>query len=144
MLRKCDAALLIGDAALKIDRSQYVTRDLAADWRELTGRPMVFAFWAVRKGPAGDFEMALLARIFQQSRDHGLQNIIEIARFWTEKLQISQQAIVEYLSNNIDYGLDKENIEGMKLFFRYAVQCGALPLAPDLQFIGAHRDRVAI
>src|SRR5262249_47930761 len=48
MLEKNDAALLIGDPALKADRPKYFHWDLAEEWIRFTGRPFVFAFWAVR------------------------------------------------------------------------------------------------
>jgi chorismate dehydratase len=44
-----DAGLLIGDPALQIDRSRYLTLDLAEEWIRYTGKPFVFAFWAVRQ-----------------------------------------------------------------------------------------------
>jgi predicted solute-binding protein len=40
--------LLIGDPALQIDRSRFLTLDLAEEWIRYTGKPFVFAFWAVR------------------------------------------------------------------------------------------------
>ncbi len=50
--RRCwpthDAGLVIGDPALQIDRSRYLTLDLAEEWIRHTGKPFVFAFWAVR------------------------------------------------------------------------------------------------
>ena len=49
MLASHDAALLIGDPALKVDRSHYRTWDLADTWIKFTGKPFVFAFWAVRQ-----------------------------------------------------------------------------------------------
>src|SRR5258708_6773295 len=49
MLGEHDAVLLIGDPALKVDRSRYETLDLAEEWIRHTGKPFVFAFWAVRK-----------------------------------------------------------------------------------------------
>ena len=48
MLAEHDAGLLIGDPALQIDRSRYFTLDLAEEWIRHTGKPFVFAFWAVR------------------------------------------------------------------------------------------------
>ena len=48
MLASHDAGLLIGDPALQIDRSRYHTLDLAEEWIRHTGKPFVFAFWAVR------------------------------------------------------------------------------------------------
>src|ERR1700682_229489 len=38
MLGACDAALLIGDPALQIDRDRYVTLDLAEEWQARTGK----------------------------------------------------------------------------------------------------------
>ena len=49
MLAEHDAGLLIGDPALKIDRARYHTLDLAEEWIRHTGKPFVFAFWAVRE-----------------------------------------------------------------------------------------------
>ncbi len=50
MLKEHDAALLIGDSALQISLhdSPYHLYDLAHEWKQLTGKPFVFAFWAVR------------------------------------------------------------------------------------------------
>ena len=49
MLDACDAALLIGDPALQVDRTRYFTLDLAEEWVARTGKSFVFAFWAIRK-----------------------------------------------------------------------------------------------
>ena len=48
MLAACDAALLIGDPALQVDRKRYFTLDLAEEWIARTGKSFVFAFWAIR------------------------------------------------------------------------------------------------
>ncbi len=58
MLATADAALLIGDPALRVDRRGLHVVDLAAEWRALTGLPFVFAVWAVAK----DVERELAAR----------------------------------------------------------------------------------
>src|SRR5580700_4949666 len=52
MLGEADAALLIGDAALRIDPEKlpFETLDLGGEWVSMTGLPMVFAVWAGRKG----------------------------------------------------------------------------------------------
>ena len=73
MLKVNDAGLVIGDPALQIDRSQYLTYDLAEEWIRLTGKPFVFAFWAIRQAALNDAPRDLdLAAVFQESRDHGL------------------------------------------------------------------------
>ena len=87
---------MIGDPALKVDRSRYLTYDLAEEWIRLTGKPFVFAFWAVRQAALRDAPAALdLAAIFQDSRDHGLQpaSLDRIAREWAPRLGLSESEI---------------------------------------------------
>jgi predicted solute-binding protein len=50
MLATADAALLIGDPALRFhpDELPYHVYDLGQEWKWMTGLPMVFAVWAAR------------------------------------------------------------------------------------------------
>jgi chorismate dehydratase len=142
MLTLCDAGLVIGDPALKIDRSRYITYDLAEEWIRVTGKPFVFAFWAVRRAALQndhdrDAPRGLdLAAIFQESRDHGLMpgNLNQIAQEWSPRVGLSEVAVKTYLTENIHYHLDSACLEGLRLFYRYAQECGALPAAPPLRF----------
>ena len=137
MLEQHDAGLVIGDPALQIDRSRYLTLDLAEEWIRFTRKPFVFAFWAIREDalraadPAED-----LSAIFQTSRDHGLlpENLSLIAREWAPRLGISESDARNYLTDNIYYYLDAECLEGLQLFYRYAAEIGALPPAPEMFF----------
>jgi Predicted periplasmic solute-binding protein len=135
MLAQHDAALLIGDPALKVDRSLYRTWDLAEEWRKFTGKPFVFAFWAARACAASDEELARVGEIFRESRDAGVKNFQAIAEEWTLRLALPRELIVSYLSKNIHYSLDPEYVEGMELFFRYANELGVLPKPPELHFV---------
>ncbi|PYY22571.1 MAG: hypothetical protein DMG62_12650 [Acidobacteria bacterium] len=135
MLQKYDAALLIGDPALQVDRAQYQTWDLAEEWWNMTGKPFVFAFWAVREDAAPEEELSRVGEVFRESRDKGLKHIPEIADQWSPKLSISQNAVSSYLRDNIYYYLDTESISGMKLFFELAASYGVLPSAPELQLV---------
>lgn len=139
MLAHCDAALLIGDAALVVDRTRYMTWDLAEEWQRCTGRPFIFAFWAVRLRALNEMRPSLnLPGIFRDSRDHGLEpaSLATIAREWAPRLGLSQDDIISYLTINIDYHLDAANRDGLELFFRYAEECGAIPNSPNLRFLG--------
>ena len=137
MLAEHDAGLLIGDPALQIDRSRYHTLDLAEEWIRHTGKPFVFAFWAVRAEALPETSTSLdLASIFQASRDHGLKpaSVNQIAREWAPRLDLSEGEVRSYLTDNIHYDLDSGCIEGLQLFYRYAAEIGALPSAPELHF----------
>lgn len=135
MLGDHDAALLIGDPALKIDRSHYRTWDLAEEWIRFTGKPFVFAFWAVRREALRATKLDL-ASIFQESRDHGLApaNLDQIAQIWSAKLGMSERAVRDYLTTNIYYQLDAPCLDGLNLFYRYAFELRILPRAPELHF----------
>ena len=134
MLARYDAALLIGDPALRVDPSLYHTWDLASEWRNFTSKPFVFAFWAVRAGAASEEELARLAEIFCRSRDEGLKHIPELSGDWANRLALPPELIEGYLRENIHYHLDNENLEGMELFFRLSAELGLLPAAPELRF----------
>ena len=139
MLAACDAALLIGDPALVMDRSRYMTvLDLAEEWRRFTGKPFVFAFWAMREAALGDLQPGLnLSEIFQHSRDHGLEpgNLASIAQDWASRLQITEGDVQSYLTQNIHYSLDEACLDGLRLYYEYAEELGALPKQPGLRFL---------
>jgi chorismate dehydratase len=137
MLAEHDAGLLIGDPALQVDRSKYHTLDLAEEWIRHTGKPFVFAFWAVRAGALAEADSSLdLPTVFQKSRDHGLEpsGLNQIAREWAPRLDMTEADVRSYLTQNIHYQLDAGCLEGLRLFYRYAAEIGALPGAPELQF----------
>jgi chorismate dehydratase len=143
MLAENDAGLLIGDPALKIDRSRYHTLDLAEEWIRHTGKPFVFAFWAVRGEALREISPSQdLAAVFQNSRDHGLEvsSLNQIAREWAPRLDLPEADVRSYLTENIHYQLDAGCLEGLQLFYRYAAEIGALPAAPDLQFVDATKE----
>ena len=105
----------------------------------MTGKPFVFAFWAVRldalnRQPEG---MSLIAT-FQQSRDHGLQpeNISTVAKEWAPRLKMTHTEVTEYLTYNICYNLDRDNHAGLQLFLHYAREVGFVEAVPELRFLG--------
>jgi chorismate dehydratase len=137
MLKACDAALVIGDPALLAKTDGYQIRDVAADWKQFTGKSFVFAFWAVRKAALEGQDSAKVVRDFQASRDHGLQpqNLERLAKEWSFRLGLPEADIASYLRDNIYYKLDAECLDGLRLFYQYAEECGTLPSAPALEFI---------
>jgi chorismate dehydratase len=141
MLKDHDAALLIGDSALQISMhdTQYQLYDLGHDWRRLTGKPFVFAFWAVRLDTLHQQPKGMNLRCtFQQSRDHGLapENMAVLAREWAPKLGMTQKEVTMYLTENIRYYLDRENHAGLQLFLSYAHEVGLIRAVPELRFLG--------
>src|SRR5579859_1145511 len=138
MLARCDAALLIGDPALTVDCSKHaVAVDLGEEWTRRTGKPFVYAFWAVRQAALANHPLTeSLAGIFQRSRDHGLAEIAAISKEWSSRLNLTSTEIRDYLRNNIDYKFSKENLEGLQLFFTYADDLGLCGRIHPLNFLG--------
>ncbi|HKC00329.1 MAG TPA: menaquinone biosynthesis protein [Terriglobales bacterium] len=136
MLNACDAALLIGDPALQVDRTRYFTLDLAEEWVARTGKPFVFAFWAIRKQALAGQNGTAIAEVFKQSRDHGLlpKNLETIAQEWAPRLDLTVGMVRIYLTHNIHYYLDLPCLEGLQLYYRLAAEIGALPQPPEFQF----------
>jgi chorismate dehydratase len=145
MLAEHDAGLVIGDPALQVDRKRYHTLDLAEEWIRHTGKPFVFAFWAVRCDALREADPSLdLAAVFRDSRDHGLElaSIDQIAREWAPRLGLSESDVRSYLRENIHYQLDAGSLEGLQLFYRYAAEIAVLPEPRPLEFTDSVREAV--
>lgn len=148
MLTKADAALLIGDPALvAIEQQQQreartserlVYLDIAEQWHKLTGTSWVAAFWALNKTALDESQISATRLIddFTASREAGLTHIDELAREWSPRIGLTEAVIRSYLTENIWYHLDQDCRAGMELFYRYGAECGALPAAPKIQFLG--------
>jgi chorismate dehydratase len=133
MLRDSDAALLIGDPAL-VYRGSARSYDLAAEWRKFTGLPFVFAVWAARSSAIADGLESLRVE-FERSRDGGLARLDEIADEWGPRLGIEPKDVKIYLTENIDYTLDEENLAGLRLFYKLAHEAGVISAPAELDLV---------
>ena len=166
MLQSSEAALIIGDPALRISlgiekeswpgsTGQAVCQaatlgvtssellyvyDVVAEWRALTGLPAVLAFWAVRR----DLATAELTADFLASRDFGLSHIGEISYEAAQDLELPQPALESYLRNNIDFSLDAENRRGLELYFDYAAKLGLIPRAAGIEWGAGKSEAVKL
>ncbi len=131
MLATHDAALIIGNPALKVDSSRFFVFDLALEWSQFTGLPFVFAFWAVRK----DVDLGERVALFYRSRREGLERIDTIARMYSERLSLTPAEIRSYLSDCLDFSLDETNLKGLRLFFELATEEGLVDQNRELEFV---------
>jgi chorismate dehydratase len=131
MLARNDAALIIGDAALKAEAGRLFRYDLAAEWRALTGKPFVFAFWGVREPVTLPDTTA-----FQRSFAYGQSHSEEIVEEQTRQLQLPAEMIRTYINHHIDYSLDEENLAGLRRFYELAREFKLIGAVKDLEFTG--------
>ncbi|MFR7708029.1 MAG: MqnA/MqnD/SBP family protein [Alistipes inops] len=90
-----EAFLFIGDKVFGYEGKFRYTYDLADCWRELTGKPFVFAVWVARKGSAPELIDAL-----ESSLELGVERIWEAI---VESGHSEKDYAYGYLTENIDF-----------------------------------------
>ncbi|HEY3027564.1 MAG TPA: menaquinone biosynthesis protein [Pyrinomonadaceae bacterium] len=131
MLKTNDAALIIGDPAMKISSKDLHIFDLATLWRQFTRVGFVFAMWMARASAAAVIRDLDLAGV----RDEGLEHVDEIARKYEPLLGLSQGELITYLCDNICFSFDDDMQKGQELFFKLAYKHGIISNATSLKII---------
>ncbi|HMF76477.1 MAG TPA: MqnA/MqnD/SBP family protein, partial [Bryobacteraceae bacterium] len=118
MLAHSDAALIIGDPALRLIPEQlpYECLDLGAEWFALTGLPMVFAAWAGKPGLPVD----LLTDLTRGSYEFGKAAIDEIVRGQYAQRGVTQELAGRYLRQYIRFEFGPEEHRGLQAFYELA------------------------
>ena len=122
MLAGADAALVIGDPALQVDRERWAVVDLAAEWKALTGLPFVFAVWAAR--PSAAAAAPDLAAVFAASLRFGLAHLDDIVAEASRTLALPPETVRTYLTENLRYELGAAERAGLDEFWRRAREHG--------------------
>lgn len=135
MLRRADAALVIGDPAFEIDPAKHgVTKiDLGGEWKSLTGLPFVYAMWVGRPGAAS----AEQCRALEAAKNRGLAHLPEIARQVANGDPAREQRSLVYLRDNLKYGLGEAEQAGLRRFHALATEVGVAPELKPLRFYEA-------
>jgi len=165
MLQNADAALLIGDPALRLaiqaeqcvkpgsdgewichgaqvglpQSSKLHLYDVVHEWWQLTERPAVLAVWAARPEVA----TPELVADFSASLAFGLAHLPEICAEAARELQLPEKELSLYLRTNIDYSLDAENLKGLNEFFARAARLNLIPQANPIVLASAAKISVA-
>jgi chorismate dehydratase len=118
MLELADAALLIGDAALRVDPAHlpYATLDLGEQWTEITGLPMVFAVWAGRK----QYIHEPYGQAFLDSCRYGLAHIDEIVVHEAPARGFSEALVREYLTRYIRFEFSESHYTAIDTYLKHA------------------------
>ena len=158
LLDHADAALLIGDPALRlaIAIAKYATLgaagelvcnadkaginatgtlhiyDVVQEWRRMTGLPAVLAVWAARK----ESITPEVAADFAASKAYGVAHLEEISEGAADDLGLSAEELLTYLMENIDYTLSGENLGGLELYYCLAAKLGLIPKANAIEWAG--------
>jgi chorismate dehydratase len=138
MLSKADAALLIGDHALKENYNgrRYIC-DLGEEWRKATGEKMVYALWVISR-VAAEQKRHELEKFYEDmvySREKAYENIDAVSSALAERLGVSAAFMRAHLES-LDYGLDERGLRGLEVYFGKAFEFGILEEVPELNFFG--------
>ena len=129
MLQFCDAALVIGDAALFFDDEAAHVRkvDLGEEWTSMTGLPFIWAFWAGRPAALNAEHVEALVA----ARDAGVAASDTIASVYCgpARAELGKR----YLRDNIRYDWGPRELEGLRAYYELArkhglVEHGATPV----------------
>jgi chorismate dehydratase len=120
MLGEADAALLIGDPALRLDPATlpFETLDLGGEWVSMTGLPMVFAVWSGAKSVIQD----RYADAFIASCRYGLEHLDEIVHSEAAARGVTEILAREYLTHHIVFELGDRDYAGLDLFLKHAAR----------------------
>jgi chorismate dehydratase len=132
MMLEADAAVLIGDTAL---RATYEApgrgldvHDLGEVWQQWTGLPMVFAPWAVRRdyAQANPGLVKDVHHAFVTSRDSALEHVDEVAAQAARWEVFDAQTLALYF-RTLDFSLGERQVAGIVEFARRAARDGVVP-----------------
>jgi len=120
MLNRCDAALLIGDAALFFEHepSRVLKIDLGEQWTAMTGLPFVWAFWA---GRAGALDAPRVEALIEAARAGvAASDGIADAYCGPARARVGRA----YLREHVRYGWGPRELEGLRTFYDLAERYG--------------------
>lgn len=166
ILEKADAALIIGDPALRISIAiekkstvgpqgravcQAATLgvtgaeilhvyDVVGEWRKWSGLPAVMAVWAAKREVVTPEVIAN----FTASRSFGLSHLATISFAAARELELPQEALESYLRHNIDFSLGEGNRRGLERYFDEAAKLGLIPKNKKIEWATAAKEAAEV
>lgn len=124
MMQEADAAVLIGDAALRASlheapRLGLQVHDLGSMWKEWTGLPFVFAVWATRKDYLARRPEVVreVHEAFLASRDLSLEEVTKVAE-QASRWEVFDAELLERYFTTLDFRFGAEQLKGVREFAR--------------------------
>jgi chorismate dehydratase len=112
-----NASVVIGDRTFELNGKYKHEYDLAEEWFKFTNLPFVFAAWVSTEKLDEKF-----IQEFNIVLKDGVDSCLSAINESIDKLNISKEKAIEYLTKRIDYKLDDEKKKAMNLFLNYIKQ----------------------
>lgn len=166
MLEISDAAMIIGDPALRIslaiekksalgpdgrgvfqaatlgisEAEIFHVYDVVGEWSRFTSLPAVMAVWAgTREVVTPD-----VVADFVTSRDYGLLSIGDISAEAAQELGLPQKELESYLRHNIDFHLGEDNRRGLAKYFEEAAKLGLIDKNKPIHWAGSAKEAAKV
>ena len=143
MMLEAEAAVLIGDAALRASlhdapRLGLQVHDLGLMWKEWTGLPFVFAVWAARKDYlAREPEMVHeVHEAFLASRDLSLQEVAKVSE-QAARWETFDAELLERYFRTLDFRFGPDQLAGVREFARRTGPATGYPSDVTVELLGA-------
>jgi chorismate dehydratase len=111
-----DAAVTIGDRALRLPPAPCGDIDLATAWHELTGLPFVFAMWACRRDSTKQEDLQAVA---EKARQMGIDNLALLAERMSGQLELPLAKCRGYLTQVVSYEVGADESQAIEAFGRF-------------------------
>ncbi|MYV43660.1 menaquinone biosynthesis protein [Streptomyces sp. SID1328] len=143
MMQEADAAVLIGDAALRanlVDAPRYglQVHDLGALWKEWTGLPFVFAVWAARRDYA-EREPEITRKVheaFLASRNVSLEEVGKVAE-QASRWEAFDEATLEQYFTTLDFSFGPPQLKAVAEFARRVGPTTGFSAEVKVELLGA-------
>ena len=141
MMQEADAAVLIGDAALRANlhegpRYGLDVHDLGALWKEWTGLPFVFAVWAARRDYL-EREPVITRRVheaFLASRNLSLEEVGKVAEQAARWEEFDEQVLERYFTT-LDFRFGARQLEAVAEFARRVGPTAGFPADVKVELV---------
>jgi chorismate dehydratase len=138
MLRRADAAVLMGDEALRQAAVHGSMIDLVEAWTEMTDLPYVYGFWCCREGQLTDEHIRRLEKSVHVD-GATLDGIASEAAVTHQLLQWNPDSLRAHLDSfAYEFNVDVE--EGIREFLKFAYYYGVLPDVPELNYLSTEDE----
>lgn len=138
MMQEADAAVVIGDAALRAYLHQaselgLTVYDLGDMWKDWTGLPFVFAAWATHKDYLAENAHVVreVHRAFLESRDLSMAEVHKVCEQAARWEAFDEETLLRYYTKALDFSFGDRQLEGVREFAR-RVAAGS-GFAPELE-----------
>jgi chorismate dehydratase len=125
-----EAHLVIGDKVICEEPTGFEHQvDLGQAWKELTGRPVVFALWMARRG----VDLRDLPQRLERAKRAGMENIETIVDRFAEPRGWPKDIAHKYLCEYLKFDIGSAQLEAIRCFHRMACRHGIIEHAREVE-----------